>query len=257
MTRSQLVALTRAVSPTLDQCQLTHLAREPIDVARATEEHAEYENALRALGASVVRVPSAPDSPDAVFVEDTAIVLDEIAIITRPGASTRRAETAAVAEALSAYRPLALIEPPGTLDGGDVLRIGPTLYVGRSSRSNDAGITQLTALLEPRDYRVVGVGMIGCLHLKSAITEVADGVLLANPDWISANDFSSYEIIPVDPDEPPGANALWLGGSVVFPDHYPRTARRLEDAGLRVVRVPCREIAKAEGGVTCCSLIVA
>jgi len=250
-----LIAVTRAVSPTLADCELTHLAREPIDVARATAEHAVYEDALRTLGATVVRAAPAPDLPDAVFVEDTAIVLDEIAVITRPGAGSRRLETVAVAEVLGRYRKLTAIAAPGTLDGGDVLRVGRTLYVGMSSRTDAAGIAQLDHLVRPWGYRVVTVEVTGCLHLKSAVTEVADGVLLANPRWAPPGAFAPLAMLPVDDDEPGAANALRLGGAVIFPSHHPRTAHRLEAAGLRVVRVPCGEIAKAEGGVTCCSVV--
>ena len=251
-----LVALTRAVSPTLAECELTHAARQPMDVARAVAEHAAYEDALRGVGARVVRIPPAPELPDAVFVEDTAVVLDEIAVITRPGASSRRAETAAVATMLSRYRTLRSIAEPGTLDGGDVLRVGRTVYVGRSSRTDGAGIAQLTILLEDLDYRVVPVEVTGCLHLKSAVTEVGDGLLLANPRWVRPETFAPLEVLPVSDAEPGAANALRLGGAVIVPAHHPLTARRLEDAGLRVVPAPAGELAKAEGGVTCCSLIV-
>ena len=245
------------MSPTLAACELTHLERRPIDVARAAAEHAAYEDALRALGASVVRAAPAPELPDAVFVEDAAVVLDEVAMIARPGAPVRRAETASVAEALRRYRTLAAVAAPATLDGGDVLHIGRTLYVGISSRTTREAVEQLGRLLRPWDYRIVGVAITGCLHLKSAVTEVGEGLLLANPRWVNAAGFAPLEVLPVCEEEPGAANALRLGGAVIFPDHYPLTARRLADAGVAVLPVPCREIAKAEGGVTCCSLIVA
>jgi len=250
-----LIAVTRAVSPTLADCELTHLTREPIDVARATAEHAAYEDTLRALGTTIVRAAPLPDRPDAVFVEDTAIVLDEVAVITRPGAVSRRGETASIAEVLGRYRTLTSIPAPGTLDGGDVLRVGRTLYVGLSSRTDHLAVDQLARTLRAWDYRVVTVEVTGCLHLKSAITAVADGLLLANPRWVGAGPFAPHELLPVDEAEPDAANALCLGDAVVFPAHHPRTARRLEQTGLRVLPVPCGEIAKAEGGVTCCSLV--
>lgn len=250
------VAVTRAVSPTLAQCELTHVARQPIDVARAEAEHREYEETLRALGADVVRATPAPELPDAVFVEDTAIVLPEIAVIARPGAPSRRPETTSVAELLGRYRTLSEIAAPATLDGGDVLRVGRTLYVGLSSRTNREAIRQLQDLLRRWDYRVIGVEVSGCLHLKSAVTEVADGVVLANPRWVGAACFAPLEVLAVSAAEPGAANALRLGDAVVFPAHHPRTAGRLRDAGLHVVPVACGELAKAEGGVTCCSLIV-
>ena len=223
---------------------------------RAAVEHDAYERALRSLGATVVRAAPAPDHPDSVFVEDTAIVLDEVAVITRPGAASRQAETAGVVKALSPYRSLVHMTAPATLDGGDVLRVGRTLYIGRSSRTNAAGIEQLAQLVGEWDYQVVSLDVTGCLHLKSAVTQVAHGVLLANTAWVPAGAFVPLDMLDVDPAEPAAANALRIGDAVVFPEHHPRTARRLEQAGIRLIPVPAGELAKAEGGVTCCSLIV-
>src|ERR1051326_2602421 len=161
-----MIAVTRAVSPRLAECELTHLAREPIDIPRACAQHAAYEQLLCTLGDEIVRLPPAPDLPDGVFVEDTALVLGEIAVITRPGARTRRLETSSVAALLAGYRGLRYLTPPATLDGGDVLGVGRTLYVGRSTRTNQEGVEQLGDLLAPFDYRVVPVDFTGCLHLK-------------------------------------------------------------------------------------------
>jgi dimethylargininase len=244
------------VSASLPACALTHRTREPIDVGRAREEHAAYTRLLGRLGLTVVALPAADELPDAVFVEDTAVVLDEIAVVTRPGAESRRAETAAVSAALARHRPLAHIAAPGTLDGGDVLRLGRRLHVGRSGRSNDAGITQLRALVGAHGYEVIPVEFTGCLHLKSAVTEVADRLLLVNPAWVEAAAFPGWAALEVDPAEPDAANALRIGAAVVYPSHHAATARRLEGAGVRVLPVPAGEVAKAEGGVTCCSLIV-
>jgi dimethylargininase len=170
-----LLALTRPVSPSIVECQLTHLARQPIELARAVAEHAEYERRLAELGATVRRLPAAPTLPDAVFVEDTAVVVDELAVVTRPGAEARRPETAAVAEQLAEYRRIVPIEPPGTLDGGDVLVMDGEVYVGRSTRTNDSGIEQLRRALEPLGYRVTVIAVTRCLHLKAAVTRVAAG----------------------------------------------------------------------------------
>ncbi len=162
-----------------------------------------------------------------------------------------------MARALAAYRPLAAIEPPGTLDGGDVLRLGRRVFVGLSGRTNTAGFEQLRRLLAPHDYEVEPVRTSGCLHLKSAVTQVtADGVLL-NPAWLEPGAFAGLERIEVDPAEPAAANALLVGGTVIYPTAFPRTAARLERAGVRLERVDASELAKAEGGVTCCSLILA
>jgi len=250
-----LIAVTRAVSPTITECELTHRARDPIDVGHAEIEHAAYEETLRSLGATVVRAPPEPALPDAVFVEDTALVLDEVGIITRPGASTRRPEIESIGRVLSAYRPLLKIESPGTLDGGDVLPVGRTLYVGQSSRTNREGVCQLEMLLSKWDYEVIPVPVDGCLHLKSAVTQVAERLLLINADWVSPESFGSMDVVTVSPAEPDAANALRIGSVVIYPSQYPETAERLERAGVRIVPVPCTELAKAEGGVTCCSIV--
>jgi len=250
-----VIAVTRPVSPSFGECELTHLAREPIDIARACEQHAAYEDLLRLLGATIVRAPAAPAFPDAVFIEDTAIVLDEAAVITRPGASSRRGETAAVAALIADYRRVLPVEAPATLDGGDVLLLGRTLYVGRSGRTNDAGIAQLASLVAPFDYRVVPVEFHGCLHLKSAVTAVDDGVLLMNPAWVLASAFPRCDTLSVDPREPYAANTLRLGGVVVYPSQHPFTRDLLVQHGLCLATTDCSELAKAEGAVTCCSLI--
>jgi dimethylargininase len=250
-----LIAVTRPVSPSLAWCELTHLAREPIDVERAAAQHEAYEILLGSCGATVVRAPAAPESPDAVFIEDTAIVLDEVAVVTRPGAPSRRAEVTAVALLLAAYRPVRAITAPGTLDGGDVLRLSRALHVGRSGRTNDQGIEQLRGLVAPYGYQVVPVDFTGCLHLKSAVTAVADEVLLVNPAWVPPAAFPACEALRVDEREPHGANALRVAGTVVYPAQFPRTRDRLAARGLRVATTDCRELAKAEGAVTCCSLL--
>ena len=250
------LAYTRAVSPTLADCELTHLQREPVDVARAMQEHAAYEALLARLGATVLHLPPEPHLPDAVFVEDTAIVLDEIAVITRPGAASRRPETASTAAALATHRPLAHIQSPATLDGGDVLVAGRRIYVGLSTRTNRVAIEQLAAILAPLEYEVIPVEFAGCLHLKSGVTRVADGLLLINPDWVDPSRFVGFRALPVDPAEPHAANALALGGAVIHPAHHPRTRARLEAEGLRAEPITMTELTKAEAGVTCCSLLL-
>ena len=254
-----MIAVTRAVSPTIIDCELTHLAREPIDVTKAVAEHMAYEETLRSFGATIVRAPPEPTLPDAVFVEDTALVLDEIAVMTRPGAPSRRREVESMAKILSAYKPLLAIAPPGTLDGGDVLVVGRTIYVGESSRTNREGICQLDTLLKQWDYEVIPVEFTGCLHLKSTVTQVGDNLLLMNDCWVRPECFASMEMVTVASAEPEAANALLIRGAgapaVIYPTHHPRTAERLDRAGVRVVPVPSTELAKAEGGVTCCSLV--
>ena len=252
-----LLAYTRAVSPALGDCELTHLERAPIDVSRAADEHAAYEARLASLGAVIRRLPPEPDMPDGVFVEDTAIVFEEVVVVTRPGALSRRAETNSVAAALARHRPVRWIEDPGTMDGGDVLAAtGRIVYVGVSSRTNVAAIGQLARLLAPWSYTVIPVEFGGCLHLKSAATEVRDDLMLLNPDWVDPAVFAHHRPVRVDPDEAHAANALALFDHVIHPAHYPLTRRRLETEGLRVSPLEMSELAKAEAGVTCCSLLV-
>jgi dimethylargininase len=238
-------------------CELTHLVRAPIDMELAAAQHADYEEALDRLGFTVLQLEAQPELPDSVFVEDTAVVLNEVAIIMRPGAPSRRPETLTVAEALAPVRPLREIDAPGTLDGGDVLCLGNHLFVGRSSRTNEDGIRQLGTLVEPFGYTVSAVPVSGCLHLKSAVTQVGPGTLLINPQWVSPAAFAGCRLIEVDPREPLAANALAAGGSVLYADSSPGTAARLLASGLDVRLLAMSEIAKAEGAVTCCSLLIA
>jgi len=250
-----VIALTRAVSDAIDDCELTHVTREPIDLALARAQHRDYERALEAAGCEIVRVTPAPDLPDAVFVEDAAIVVDEVGIITRPGAASRRPETAAVAGVLGRYRELRFLAAPGTLDGGDVLVAGRRVFIGRSSRTNDEAIAQVRVILEPHGYEVSAVDVRGCLHLKSAATALDGARLLVNADWIPRGAFHGCELVEIDPAEPQAANVVRAGTDLIYPSAFPRTRERLERLGLGVRTVAVGELAKAEGAVTCCSLI--
>jgi len=250
------LAITREVSPAILHCQLTHLDRQPIDLDRARAQHRAYEASLAALGCSVQRLPPEPELPDSVFVEDTAVVLDELAVLTRPGAAARRAEVVSMAAALEPHRACTPIQPPGTLDGGDVLVIERTVYVALSSRTNAEGITQLRRLLEPHGYPVRTVFLTGCLHLKSAVTQVGPDVLLLNPAWVDPEAFPALRSVSIDPAEPFAANALRIGTVVLYPREHPRTADRLRSLGIELRTVETSELAKAEGGVTCCCVLV-
>jgi dimethylargininase len=250
-----LIAITREVSRKIDDCQLTHLSRQAIDVDLARAQHKQYEESLQALGCKVVTLAEEAGLPDSVFVEDTAIVLDELAVITRPGAASRRAETVSIAEALAPYRSLAFLEPPATLDGGDVLRLGKEIYVGLSSRSNQVAILQMQNILAPFGYMVKGVTVEGCLHLKSAVTQVGEETLLLNRRLLGAAAFDRLKVIDVDEAEPLAANALLINDEAIYPAGFPRTQQRLKAAGIAVRIVEVSELMKAEGAVTCCSLV--
>jgi len=249
------IALTREVSTGLAHCELTHLRRQDIDVEAARSQHLQYEKVLMSLGCEIRRLPSESRLPDAVFVEDTAVVLKELAVVTRPGAPSRRKETESIARALRGYRTVFQMTEPGTLDGGDVLQIGQTLYAGTTGRTNEAGIKQLTAFVSPYGYKVTTIRVEGCLHLKSAVSLAGEETLLVNRSWVDTKPFDTMEFIDIDPAESFAANALRVGGELVYPANYPKTLRRLEETGIPVRAVDVSELQKAEGGVTCCSLI--
>ena len=236
-------------------CELTHVKRVPIDLERARAQHRDYEQALVEAGCRVERLPAGPEMPDAVFVEDIAIVFDELAIITRPGAESRRVEVPAIAAALEPHRRLTFIEPPGTLDGGDVLVTGKRVFAGVSSRTNTQAIAMMHEALAPLGYTVCAVEVRGCLHLKSAVTSVANDLLLVNPQWIAREAFGGFDIVEIDAAEPSAANALRIGETVIYPSAFPRTAERLAKRGVTLRMVDASEVAKAEGAVTCCSLV--
>jgi dimethylargininase len=240
----------------LARCELTHLERTPIDVDVARLQHAAYEQALRDAGLTVERLPAGPDMPDSVFIEDIAVVFDEVAVLTRPGAASRRGEMAAVEDALRRDRPIRAIAAPGTLDGGDLLVVGRHVFAGRTTRTNAAAIEQLRAILAPLGYTVCAVAVSGCLHLKSAVTALADDLLLANRASADMTPFGAFEIVDVDPREPMAANALRLSDRVIFPTAFPRTAERIASRGFQVHAIDVSELAKAEGAVTCCSVIL-
>ena len=210
-------AYTRALSPRLAECELTHREREPIDIARAEVQHASYERALAEAGFEVSRLPALPEAPDGVFVEDTALILGRHAIITRPGAASRADEAGSTAAALAGEFTVHRLAR-GTLDGGDVLRIGETLYVRRGGRTSDEGVAALAEAAGLLGYGVVAVEARGCLHLKTAATFAGpDGagtpVLLHHPDWVSPEAFADVE--PVAVTEPNGANVLRAGGRLL------------------------------------------
>jgi dimethylargininase len=248
-------AFTRAVSPRIAECVLTHLKRQPIDHLRAAQQHAAYEQALAQAGFEVIRLPELPDHPDGVFVEDTAILLRDVAIITRPGALSRASETESTAWGLSPHFKVRQLSG-GTLDGGDVLRIGHQLFVGLSSRTNAEGVEALRSVIGHR--RVITIEAPQCLHLKSAVSfagKHGTGVskILVNPNLIDPSLFPGVEPILVS--EPAAANCVRAGEHLLLPAGNLRTARELRALGFNVIEVDVSELQKAEAGVTCMSLI--
>ena len=252
-----MIAITRGISPRFNECEITHIERTPIDLDIARAQHHEYVNVLKTLGCTVVELPAEADLPDSVFVEDTAFILPEAAVITRPGADSRKPETESIVRSLSPYIKLVRVREPATVDGGDVLILGKNIYIGLSSRSNEEAIKQLNELLCDDGYQVTGLALQDCLHLKSAVTRVDDKTLLINKSWVDIRHFEDFDLIEVDPSESYAANCLPVGESIIFPTAFPKTRARLEEKGYQVVTVDVSELAKAEGAVTCCSLIIA
>lgn len=261
-------ALVRAVSPRLAEAELTFLDRVPIDVARAQRQHTDYRRALARLGLEVVALPPAPDHPDGVFVEDTVIVVDDLAVLTRPGAPSRRAEPDSVGPTLlERGLEVVRITAPGHLDGGDVLQVTDTLYVGVGARTDTAGAEQLAAAVARRGRRVVPVPVPGALHLKTAVTALPDGTLVGRPELLGCAELPGVPLppatgsVPVRPivsvPEPAGANVLLVGDTVVVSASAPATAALIAARGFEVVVVEVDELEKAESGVTCMSVLLA
>jgi dimethylargininase len=256
MMASRIVAVVRAPTEALARCELTHLERTVIDVGRFRAQHRRYVEVLHELGAEITWLPSLEQHPDAVFVEDMAVVLPEVAVIARSGAPSRRGEAASVAEALNTHRPLRWIEPPGSLDGGDVLRIGRSIWVGCSGRTDPVGVAALASAISEFGYEVRGVPTTGCLHLKSACSFVPPDTVLINSRWIARDLFAGLKVIDVDSREPHAANTLTVEGTTIHSAAYPHTAEKLRRAGVRTLALDVSEMHKAEAGLTCMSLIV-
>ena len=247
--------MNREPSSSLAAGERTFRAHEPIDIDAARSQHAEYRRALADCGARVITLPPLDELPDAVFVEDAAIVLDEVALLLPMGVESRRGEPREVAGELARWRRVARLPAGCRAEGGDVVRLGRTLYVGRTGRTDAAGIRALFAAAATRGYRVIPVAVTGCLHLKSACTALDEETILVNPDWVDVSAFESERAIEVAADEPGAANALAVGSSVLLQAGYPRTAERVTRAGFAVRAVAVGELAKAEGSLTCLSLM--
>jgi dimethylargininase len=251
----RLVAITHVPSPTMQDYEHTFVDDQPIDLELARRQHEGYREALGACGADVTVLDVNSGMPDCVFVEDTAIVLDEVAVMMSPGAVSRRREPAGIEPELAKYRPIARVTLPATIDGGDVVVSGGSVYVGRSARTNDLGIATLRAVLAPYGYTVTGVFVHGCLHLKTACSALPDGRFLVNPEWIDVTALPASKLVPVPDTEPWAGDVLVIGDRIIVSDAFPATADCLRASGWSVVPVSVSEFAKAEGGVTCLSLV--
>ena len=250
-----LTAIVRQPAASIVNCELTYMERTPISHAGALSEHATYTAVLHSAGVEMIVLPPLEAYPDSVFTEDVAVVLDEIAILTRPGADSRRAEPESIAPTLGRYRSLRAITAPGTLEGGDVLRIGKRLFVGQSTRTNAEGLAQLRGFAARYGYTVTPVTVPGALHLKTAATALDANTLIANVDWLDLAPFDGMQILAVPPEEPWGANVLAVGDARLVNAACPRTLDLVAQAGYAVMPVALDEFAKAEAGLTCLSVI--
>jgi dimethylargininase len=253
--RKMLTAITRKVSASLANCELSFIERTPIDMEKARAQHHAYEALLEKAGAKVISLPEERDLPDSMFVEDPAIVLDDVAVICPLGTETRRKEAPSIAAALEPYRKLSNVKLPGMLEGGDVLRIGKKIFVGLTQRSNAEGIRQLAVIAGNHGYDVTAVPVTGCLHLKSGVTYLGRNTLLGNRAWFHWKRFEGFDWVDVAPEEPHAGNALAVGESIIFPASFPKTRTRIEAAGFRVEPLDISELQKAESGLTCSSLL--
>ena len=248
-------ALVREIPRTFDRCIKPLEDPQIIDVDLARSQHREYCNALSRLGFELIVLSADDRYPDCVFVEDTAVVVGNRAIVTRPGAASRRGEVEAVCEALEPYKGIKRIHSPGTLEGGDVLVAGDWLYVGLTERTNQEGFDQLKALLEGTARRVVPVPMGRTLHLKTACNYLGHGLMVVNHLDFSPDVLSDFEILMTDPAEAWKLSFLPVDGSVLLPDDCPRTREEFERRGWRTIGLGLSEIRKAQAGLTCMSIL--
>jgi dimethylargininase len=244
-----LIALTNAVSAKLVDLY------PAVDHAVALQQHERYCEALQRHGAQLRRLSVNAEHGDGCFIEDNAVVVDEVAILATMGASHRRHEPHAIAAVLAEYRPIEYVADNARLEGGDVLRINRDIFVGRSARTNQRGVDELRRILEPLGYRVIGVDVADGLHLKTACTALDASTLLAHRAWLDMSPFQRFAVIDVHPDEPTAANVLRIGDAIVMHEGCPRTIERVRERFARAQTVDISEFAKADGGLTCLSLI--
>ncbi|UCE17686.1 MAG: dimethylargininase [Gemmatimonadota bacterium] len=253
--KTLFIALTHIVSPNISQCEVTYRNREPIDYDRAVKQHEAYCQLLRDCGLDVIELSVNRDYPDSTFLEDTAVVVDEIAIMANLGVASRRGEVNGVEQELAKYRKIRRIEPPATLDGGDVLKIGRDIFVGLSPRTNEAGIQSLKRFLAPFGYKIIPVILKDCLHLKSACTTLDKKALLVNASWLDLEPFSNFRIIQVPEDESEAANALRVNDTIFMHSGFSKTVQIARAEGFAVKTTDISELLKAEAGMTCSSII--
>jgi dimethylargininase len=251
-----LKAITRAVSQNIGRCELTFRRRESVDYEKAVGQHEAYCDLLGRLGVEVLNLEACDEYPDCCFVADTAIILDELAVIASMGAPSRRGEISAVEKILSLHREITRIEPPATLDGGDVIRLGKELFVGCSTRTNAEGVEALTRITRPFGYEVTPVVVTGSLHLTTACSALDEETVLLNPCWIDDRPFKRFKILHAFEEEPWAASIVRVGRAVCLEAHSPRTLQMVaRHCGADVEVTDISEFRKAEGSLSCLSIL--
>lgn len=247
-------AFVHSVSPKINQCELTYIDSKPVDYTQAVRQHDAYCKLIQKCGAEVIHLSGNVEYPDSVFIEDTAVVFNEIAVLAKMGVSSRRDEVAGVEPELAKYRQIAKIESPATFEGGDVVQIGHSVFVGLSGRTNEAGFEALKFILQRYDYEVIPIEIKECLHLKSACTAISNRSLLVNPNWVDISPFADFNLITVAEEEPGAANAIRVNDTVCVHAGYPKTIQMLEELDFNVETVDISEFIKCEGGLSCLSI---
>jgi dimethylargininase len=250
------VAIVRGVSASFARALSAVPPDPPIDVARARVQHAGYVAALRRAGAEVVELPAADEQPDCCFVEDTAVIAGGVALLARPGAPARQAEPAAVRAALAAHLPVVEMTAPATLDGGDCLRLGRRLFVGRSARTSAAGAARAREVFAPLGIEVIEVPVAAALHLKSVCSPLGDDAVLIAEGALPPGSFAGARELIVPAGEAPAANVVTIGRTALVAAGFAETARIVAAAGFEPVPVDTSEMRKADGALTCLSILV-
>lgn len=250
-----LIALTHTVSPNIMNGEVTFIDRKAVNYDLAVQQHDIYCQALSDCGAEVKKLSVNLNSPDSCFVEDTAIIFDEVAIITSMGISSRQHESKTIAPELDRYREIIHIELPAIIEGGDVLQIGRRVYVGLSRRTNIQGVHKLAQILKQWDYEIIPVELKNCLHLKTACTAISEEIILLNPQWVEPETFSDYKVLSVPKEEMWAANTIRVGDRILLQHGFPRTLELVSRNHNALEILNISEFSKIEAGLSCLSLI--
>jgi len=246
--------LVRGIPDSFDQCIKPEGNPQPIDVPLARQQHRRYCEILSDLGKTVLFLPPDDRFPDGPFVEDTAVVVEDRALITYPGAASRRGEVVASAEVMRHFLELTQVESPATLEGGDVLQVGTTIFVGRTERTSDAGIAALSDWAGS-SRRVIPVDIAGALHLKTIVNALGDDVVVLSGEGVDSSIFSDYRILKAPEEEAKRLSFLAIGDHVLLPMDCPETGKMFQKEGFTLIPLDISEIRKAQAGLTCMSVL--